>query len=88
MVNDRSISFCSTIAWVMTGVSFLLFIAACALKFCEADEVAFVVCCAFIAAIAMASVAHIRTYFCSQNQLLRLLLAAQRGAQDGELHSI
>lgn len=89
MVTDHSISFASTIAWLFTGLSFVLFAAAIALRFFKFDDAAFAAVTAFIAAVAGAGVAHIRTYFCHQNQLLRQIIAAQRAASaDQELRSV
>lgn len=88
MVTDHSISFASTIAWLLTGLSFIVFVAAIALRFFKLDDAAFAAVTAFMAAVAGAGVAHVRTYFCHQNQLLRQIIAAQRATADQELRSV
>lgn len=88
MVNDHSISFSSMVAWSFTAVSVVLFLAACMVKVAGADAAAFLLACTFIGSVAATTVAHVRTYVCYQNQLLRMIIAGQRGAGDGELRSV
>lgn len=88
LVNDHPISLASTVACLLDALCGTLFCVASVLKLLGDDAAAFVVCLAFIGALGVATVAHVRIYVCHQNQLLRLILAAQRGGADEGLRVI